>query len=232
MEVLHDVRPKRRVGVAHAVGGLAALVLLAGCPDAPDRAALPVDTAALQDRRIFEGEIGRDTGALSGDSLGVDTLAARPGEPGEPTLVLAADSAIGFRLFHRSAGCIACHGADARGLENLGPSLRDDVWLHIDGSLGAIEEVIRTGIARQREAAIAMPGLASRLDAVETYRVAAYVYSLTHPASVVSDTAAARDSLRARTADSLGATSAPPPPSSAPPALTSDLHAQARRHQR
>ena len=245
MEVLHDVRAKRRVGVARAVGHVAVVALLAGCRDAPDRAALPVDTAALQDRRIFEGDVGRDTGRdtgrPAGDTLGTDTLsgAGIGGADSEPTLVLAADSAAGYLLYHRSAGCIACHGADGRGLENLGPSLRDSIWLHIDGSVPAIEEVIRSGIARPREALIAMPGLGARLDSGETYRIAAYVHSLSHPGAVAPDTVAARDSLRARRADSLD--TAPPPPISmarasgnvrAPTVLSPDQDAQARRHQR
>ncbi len=206
MEVLHDVRAQRRIGVGRAIGCVAGLALLASCGDAPDRASQPVDTATIEDRRIFEGEVGRDSGALAGDTLvepdtfgGIDT----PEVDAERTLILAADSAAGFLLYHRSAGCIACHGADGQGLENLGPSLTDGVWLHIDGSVREIEDVIRTGIARPLEAMIAMPALVSRLDPAETHRVAAYVYSLSHPGAVVADTTAARDSLRGPMSDTL-----------------------------
>lgn len=206
MEVLHDVWPKHRLGLtALTTRLLACAFALAACRDAPERASQPVDTAALEDRRIFEGEIGHDTGHLAGDTRPAPNRLAGTGVPAveaEPTLVLEADSAAGFLAYHRSAGCIACHGADGQGIEHLGPSLQDSTWLHIDGSLRAIEDVMRAGIARPLEAMIAMPALATRLDSLETYRVAAYVYSLSHPGAVVPDTAAARDSLRAR-ADSI-----------------------------
>lgn len=232
MEVLHHVRPKRRVGIAGAIGLASLLALLApACRDEPRRASEPVDTATLQDRRIYEGDTGRDTSTAVEDTLAIaDTAAGTMVGDRDPTLVLAADSAAGFLLYHRSAGCIACHGADAAGLENLGPSLRDSVWLHIDGSLEGIEQVIRAGIAQPREALIAMPALASRLDAAETYRVAGYIYALSHPHRVVADTAAARDSLRAFAADTLGAARTPPPDATSHP--PSSANAQARRHQR
>ena len=185
---------------AAAIAALA-LVAAGACRDAPERAGRTVDTAVLQDQRIAQGDVGRDS-LPAGDSAARDVSADTSGTSRERILVLAADSAAGFLLYHRKAGCIACHGADGEGLANLGPSLRDDRWLHIDGTPPAIAGVIRTGIARPREAAIAMPGLAARLEPQEIERVAAYIYSLSHPGAAVSDTAAARDSL-ARLADTL-----------------------------
>ena len=190
------MRPRRRILVTgRGAAALAALaLLLAACDDAPDRAGQTADTAVLQDQRIAQGDVGRDSLA-AGDSAALEVSADTSDMPRERVLVLAADSAEGFLLYHRKAGCIACHGADGEGLANLGPDLRDDTWLHIDGTPAAIAGVIRTGIARPREAAIAMPGLAARLEPQEIERVAAYVYSLSHPGAAVSDTAAARDSL-------------------------------------
>ena len=194
------MRPRRRIVVV-------ALVLGAACGDAPERADRPVDTAVLQDRRIAEGDIGRDSLA-SGDSADTGSVMAPGDVERDPVFVLTADSAEGFLLYHRKAGCIACHGADGEGLTNLGPSLRDDRWLHIRGTPPEIAEVIRTGIARPREAAIAMPGLAARLEPREIDRVAAYVYALSHPGAAVRDTAAARRDSLARLADT--ATAVPP----------------------
>ena len=155
--------------------------------------------------------MGRDTTAPD-DSAG-NTIADTAAAADEIILVLAADSAEGFLLYHRKAGCIACHGPDGEGLANLGPSLRDDTWLHIRGTPREIAEIVRTGIARPREAAIAMPGLAARLEPEEIEQVAAFVYALSHPGAAMSDTAAARDSL-ARLADTLPLplpTPVPPP---------------------
>ena len=206
MEVLHDVRPRRRVVVARTCAAIVAaltLIAAAACRGAPDRAGQTADTAVLQDRRIAEGEVGRDT-LVREDSAGrgiVDTMPVS----GEIIFVLAADSAEGFLLYHRKAGCIACHGPDGEGLANLGPSLRDDTWLHIRGTPQEIAGIVRTGIARPREAAIAMPGLAARLDADEVEQVAAFVYSLSHPGAAVSDTAAARRDSLARLGDTTSA---------------------------
>ena len=162
----------------------------------------------LQDRRIAEGDIGRDTATPrdSADTSGAASPGAEPGDVArDPIFVLAADSAQGFLLYHRKAGCIACHGPDGEGLANLGPSLRDDRWLHISGTPAEIAEVIRTGIARPREAAVAMPGLAARHEPRELDRVAAYVYALSHPGAAVSDTASARRDSLARLADTTAA---------------------------
>lgn len=195
------MRPQRRLIVVRTCAAAAALILIAtaACRDAPDRAGQTADTAVLQDRRIAEGDVGRDTAAPddSAASIIADTAAA----PDEIILVLAADSAEGFLLYHRKAGCIACHGPDGEGLANLGPSLRDETWLHIRGTPREIAEIVRTGIARPREAAIAMPGLAARLEPEEIEQVAAYVYALSHPGAAVSDTAAARRDSLARLAD-------------------------------
>ncbi|HUF28618.1 MAG TPA: c-type cytochrome [Gemmatimonadaceae bacterium] len=197
------MRPQRRLrlnaGAALAATLALPLVLVAGCGDAPERAREPVDTAALQDRLMFEGDVGRDTTDARDTVIAVDTgLLAVPVE--SPRFVLLADSAAGFLLYHRKAGCLACHGAEGEGLAHLGPSLRDGEWLHIDGSLRSIERIIREGVARPRQAAVVMPALDSRLTEAEVFRVAAYVYTLSHPGAAVADTAAAaaaaRDTLR------------------------------------
>lgn len=187
------------MGRAGTIAGAFLVALLASCTDRPERASEPVDTAVLQDRRIFEGEVGRDTAGPADDSTAADSMPVAAA----PIFVLTADSAAGFLLYHRKAGCNACHGADGAGLANLGPSLRDSVWLHIDGSPSGIERVIRNGIGRPIEAAIAMPALASRLEPEEVQRVVAYVYAISHPGSAVADTAEARRDSAGAAADSV-----------------------------
>jgi hypothetical protein len=43
-----------------------------------------------------------------------------------------------------------------------------------------------------------MPSFAALLQPLEVHRLAAYVYSLSHPAAVVADTMAAKDSAERR----------------------------------
>lgn len=73
-------------------------------------------------------------------------------------------------------------------MANLGPDLRDDTWLHGDGSFASILRVITDGVAVPKASPIGMPAFVGRLSDLERYRVAAYVFSLSHPGSVVVDT--------------------------------------------
>jgi hypothetical protein len=73
-------------------------------------------------------------------------------------------------------------------MASLGPDLRDATWLHGDGSFRSILRVIREGVAAPKASPIGMPSFEGRLSAAQVYRVAAYVFSLSHPGSVVLDT--------------------------------------------
>jgi cytochrome c oxidase cbb3-type subunit 3 len=70
--------------------------------------------------------------------------------------------------------CIACHGPDATGNQELGaPNLTDNVWLY-GGSPGAIEASI--GAGRQGQ----MPAHANFLGEAKSHLLAAYVFSLSN----------------------------------------------------
>jgi cytochrome c oxidase cbb3-type subunit 3 len=69
--------------------------------------------------------------------------------------------------------CVACHGPNGKGNQQLGaPDLTDDAWLY-DGSMATIQRTIRDG--RQGNA---MPAHEELLGPDRVHVVAAYVYSL------------------------------------------------------
>jgi cytochrome c oxidase cbb3-type subunit 3 len=102
--------------------------------------------------------------------------------------VLVADSAAGDSIFNRRGTCFTCHGERGVGMASLGPDLRDTTWLHGDGSFASILRVITDGVAVPKASPIGMPAFVGRLSTVERYRVAAYVFSLSHAGSVAVDT--------------------------------------------
>ena len=68
--------------------------------------------------------------------------------------------------------CVACHGPDGKGNQQLGaPNLTDDTWLY-SGSMAAIQETVTNG--RQNN----MPAFEELLGPERVHVVAAYVYSL------------------------------------------------------
>jgi mono/diheme cytochrome c family protein len=74
--------------------------------------------------------------------------------------------------------CATCHGPDARGTQ-LGPALRDQEWIHIDGSFEQIQQVIRTGVPEPKDFPVPMPAGGGGAFTDEQLReVAAYVYAL------------------------------------------------------
>jgi mono/diheme cytochrome c family protein len=84
----------------------------------------------------------------------------------------------GKGLYEGSGICYTCHGAEGDGTQ-IGPSLRDTDWLHIDGSYGAIVQQVMSGVDQPKE----FPGLmppkgGSSLSDDDVGRVAAYVWSL------------------------------------------------------
>ena len=71
--------------------------------------------------------------------------------------------------------CVACHGADARGNQQLGaPNLTDNIWLYGDSP-----QSIRTTLQNGRNGQ--MPAHLPLLGPLKAHLVAAYVYSLSHP---------------------------------------------------
>lgn len=71
-----------------------------------------------------------------------------------------------------AANCVACHGADGKGLRAFGaPNLTDAVWLY-----GGKPDQVSASIHKAR--AGVMPGWSNKLDAVTIKMLSAYVYSL------------------------------------------------------
>jgi mono/diheme cytochrome c family protein len=82
----------------------------------------------------------------------------------------------GERLY--ATACIACHGPGGNGTQ-LGPSHRDEEWIHVDGSLESMMELIRAGVPSPKEHPVPMPPLGGGdFDDEQVRALAAYVYSL------------------------------------------------------
>lgn len=180
MEVLYDVRTRSRVRVRISLAAASLLAALTACGDAPRET--PADTALAPPTG---SDSGRDSIALPSDTT--DTASASA-EVTDVTLVLVSDSAAGDTIFNRSGTCFTCHGQYGAGMPNLGPDLRDDEWLHGNGTFRSILRVIREGVAVPKASPIGMPSFSGRLSEAQMYRVAAYVFSISHPGSVVFDT--------------------------------------------
>jgi len=88
----------------------------------------------------------------------------------------------GHRLF--GDNCAACHGRDGKGQNNY-PDLTDHDWIW-GGGPEAIAQTITTGVntSHEQSRVSQMPafGRDVMLDAGQVSNVAAYVYSLSHPA--------------------------------------------------
>ena len=168
---------------------LIALLLVPACGD--DR---PVGETA--DSAVAWSSAPFDSGRVDSSAGALDTTARDSAEIiGEwpsaegPSLVLVADSSAGREIYNGAGTCFTCHALDGAGVPPLGSDLRDSVWTHIDGSLAAIARVIRDGIPVSPATRRGMPAFGSRLSEEDVSRLAAYTYSLSHPGSVVSDTA-------------------------------------------
>ena len=164
------------------LAAISAVVVMTACGDAPRET--PADTA-LAPPSSADSVVPRDSLGAPGDTA--DSASAAADVP-DVLVVLAADSAAGDSIFNRRGTCFTCHGQYGTGMPNLGPDLRDQTWLHSDGSFRAILRIIRGGVAVPKAAPIGMPSFEGRLSDAELHRVAAYVFSLSHPGSVVLDT--------------------------------------------
>jgi glucose/arabinose dehydrogenase/mono/diheme cytochrome c family protein len=114
--------------------------------------------------------------------------APAPGEGKAPTAaagVTPAIFALGDSIYHgqiAGATCAGCHGANAKGTP-LAPDLTDSKWIWGDGSLASITKVIRAGVPAPKEHTGVMPPMGgAQLTPAQLAAVAAYIYSLSHPA--------------------------------------------------
>lgn len=185
-----------------ACARIALLGALGACGDAPRE--IPADTAVAPPSATDTSRTDSVGVRITGEI--VDTGAAST--PARTvSLVSLADSAAGDSIFNRTGACFTCHGQRGVGMQNLGPDLRDSVWLNGDGTFASILRVISEGVAVPKASPIGMPSFEGRLSDARRYKVAAYVFSLSHPGSVVADTATAPDTLSPFT---LPAAASPP----------------------
>jgi mono/diheme cytochrome c family protein len=198
VEILHDLRAPRRVrlnDIRHPriLAVVAAALALTACgggargdktaDTAVVRGEAAVDSALVGsgDTTAGRGKAGSDTLAGQGDSSGVVSPAPLP-------RILRADSIAGFALYLGRGRCASCHGAQGRGVARLGSDMTDSTWLTGDGSVASIQDIIISGVAVPKQEPIAMPSYVKRLTPGDAFRIAAWVYTLSHPGSVVADT--------------------------------------------
>ena len=82
---------------------------------------------------------------------------------------LAAEGQQKFTMF-----CVACHGADGKGMAALGaPNLTNDSWLH-GGTRESIANIVENGLNNM------MPAQGGILGEDRAHVVAAYIYSLSN----------------------------------------------------
>jgi cytochrome c oxidase cbb3-type subunit 3 len=88
----------------------------------------------------------------------------------------------GASIFKGPGMCSVCHGIDGKG--GVGPNLTDGTWLHSKGSYQEIVQQITTGVpTKQSKSGIPMPPKGgSGISEAQVKEVAAYVWTLSHPA--------------------------------------------------
>jgi mono/diheme cytochrome c family protein len=175
------------------MGGLTIVLLVAACVGGGGNAGeqgTVADTGQQAQARpsAMGGMMGGRAGGMMGGMMGNaprDTAAA-------PTATAAAATAAGCpatsqalvdqgrTIFTGPGNCYACHASNAKGTA-AAPNLADSAWLNIDGSYGAIAQLVREGVAHPKQFPGVMPAKGgAALDALQVCAVAAYVYSLGH----------------------------------------------------
>jgi mono/diheme cytochrome c family protein len=153
-------------------------VALAACHGEKRGGRVPVDTAAAMP---LAGTAGTESTATTTPPVPLESATVTPAAP---VVIQPADSAAGYALYHGRGRCFTCHGGLGRGTAKLGPDLTDTTWLNGDSSFTGIRGVIASGVATPRQFSVAMPAYAGMLDDSDLTRLAAYVYTLSHPSAV------------------------------------------------
>jgi mono/diheme cytochrome c family protein len=153
-------------------------VALAACHGEKRGGRVPVDTAAAMP---LAGTAGTESTATTTPPVPLESATVTPAAP---VVIQPADSAAGYALYHGRGRCFTCHGGLGHGTAKLGPDLTDTTWLNGDSSFTGIRGVIASGVATPRQFSVAMPAYAGMLDDSDLTRLAAYVYTLSHPSAV------------------------------------------------
>lgn len=153
-------------------------VALVACHGEKKGGRVPVDTAAAMP---LPGTAGTESTATTPPPVPLESATVTPAAP---VVIQPADSAAGYALYHGRGRCFTCHGGLGRGTAKLGPDLTDTMWLNGDSSFTGIRGVIASGVATPRQFSVAMPAYAGMLDDSDLTRLAAYVYTLSHPSAV------------------------------------------------
>ncbi|MGH7698962.1 MAG: c-type cytochrome [Gemmatimonadales bacterium] len=117
--------------------------------------------------------------ALTITALVAPAAAAQDSLPPGVTQQVVSD---GEKIYKGAGLCYACHGPDAKGIQNLGPNLADSVWLHSKGTFDDIVKQITTGVtgAQSKSGAVMPPNGGAPLSDAQVRAVAAYVWRLSH----------------------------------------------------
>ncbi len=84
----------------------------------------------------------------------------------------------GAKVFS-DAGCKVCHGAEAKGVQNMTADLTDAEWKFAEGgTLEALVKVIKTGVSSAKTGGLAMPAAGDKLSDEQVKAAAAYILSL------------------------------------------------------
>jgi mono/diheme cytochrome c family protein len=153
-------------------------VTVAACHGEKQGGRVPVDTAAAMP---LGGTASTESTTTTPAPVPLESATVAPAAP---VVIQPADSAAGYALYHGRGRCFTCHGGLGRGTAKLGPDLTDTTWLNGDSSFAGIRGVIASGVATPRQFSVAMPAYAGMLDDSDMTRLAAYVYTLSHPAAV------------------------------------------------
>ena len=93
---------------------------------------------------------------------------------------------LGQRIYRGQAGgaaCTGCHGDSGQGTP-LGPNLQGKKWLWSDGSYAGIAKTITDGVPQPKQYRSPMPPMGgAQLTPDQVQALAAYVWSISHPAS-------------------------------------------------
>ena len=92
---------------------------------------------------------------------------------------------LGARIYSGQAGgaaCTGCHGDHGQG-SPLGPALTAHQWLWSDGSYAGIQKTISDGVPQPKKYRSPMPAMGgAQLSSDQVAALAAYIYSISHPA--------------------------------------------------